>query len=264
MPDPVALVEMLAGKIVVIAGGAGLLGRHFSRIVAAQGAAVVVADQDLAAAELVAKEIVSKHVGQGASAAVDITSEESVAALLSMVVTQFGRVDAVVNAAYPRNQHYGRSLERVTYKDFCENVGLHLGGYFLVSQQFGLYFKGCGRGNIVNLASIYGTMVPRFHLYVGTEMTMPVEYAAIKAGVIQMSRYMAEYFKRDGVRVNCLSPGGVLDRQPQSFLDRYAAECGAKGTLAPEDLGGGLLFLLSDASQFMTGQNLIVDDGFSL
>lgn len=255
---------MLKKKVVVITGGAGLLGARFSRAVAGQGASVIVADRNGPAAEAVAGDIVSGLCGEASPALLDITDEESVAGLLAKTAARYGRIDAVVNAAYPRNQHYGRTLERVTYRDFCENVNLHLGGYFLVSQQCGLFFRKQGGGNIVNLASVYGTMVPRFELYSGTEMTMPVEYAAIKAAIIQLTRYFAEYFKRDGIRVNCLSPGGILDSQPQSFIDRYSAECGTKGLLSPEDIEGSLVFLLSDASRYMTGQNLVVDDGFSL
>ncbi len=255
---------MLAGKVVVITGGAGLLGRQFCRAGAHHGATVIVADLDLAAASRVAGEISETYPGQAYPACLDITSEQSVAALLVTLTEQHGRVDAVVNAAYPRNRNYGRKLEDVTYHDFCENLNAHAGGYFLVSQQFGIYFRKQGRGTIVNVASVYGTMVPRFELYAGTAMTMPVEYAAIKAAVIHLTRYFAQYFKRDGLTVNCISPGGVLDDQPQTFLDRYNARCGAKGMLSPQDLDGSLIFLLSDASKYMTGQNLIVDDGFSL
>jgi NAD(P)-dependent dehydrogenase (short-subunit alcohol dehydrogenase family) len=93
---------------------------------------------------------------------------------------------------------------------------------------------------------------------------MPVEYSATKAAVIQLTRYFAQYFKGSGVRVNSLSPGGILAEQPSSFLEAYNGHCASKGMLLPNDLVGALLFLLSEQSQFMTGQNLIVDDGFSL
>jgi NAD(P)-dependent dehydrogenase (short-subunit alcohol dehydrogenase family) len=95
-------------------------------------------------------------------------------------------------------------------------------------------------------------------------MTTPVEYAAIKSAVIHLTQYFAAYFKKDGIRCNSLSPGGILDRQPDSFLTAYAAHCGTKGMLDPADILGALLFLLSDASRYMTGQNLVVDDGFTL
>jgi NAD(P)-dependent dehydrogenase (short-subunit alcohol dehydrogenase family) len=152
----------------------------------------------------------------------------------------------------------------VTYGDFCENVGLHLGGYFLVAQQFGLFFREQGHGNIVNMSSIYGAVAPKFEIYKDTPMTMPVEYAAIKAGVNHLTRYMASYFKGSGIRVNCLSPGGIFDSQPDAFLNAYNAHCAGKGMLDPKDMVESLVFLLSDGSKHINGQNLIVDDGFTL
>lgn len=255
---------MLTNKVIVITGGAGLLGRRFCSAVAEQGGIVVVADVDGTGAAHVAEQLASQYHGRVEAASLDITNSESVTTLIAKIQKQYGRMDAVVNSAYPRNRNYGRKLEDVTYEDFCENVGLHLGGYFLVMQQFGLFFKKQGDGNIVNIASIYGTMTPRFDMYKGTSMTMPVEYAAIKAAVIHLTRYFAQYFKVEGIRVNCISPGGIIDNQDEEFLQEYNSRCGDKGMLDPQDISGSLLFLLSDASKYITGQNLIVDDGFSL
>lgn len=254
---------MLDGKVIVVTGGAGLLGRRFCAAVAEQGGVVIVADVNLAAAETVAEDLVAAG-GRAEAAALNITDTDSVDALIASLHARYGHIDAVVNNAYPRNKSWGRKLEEVGYADFCENIGLHLGGYFLVAQKFALYFRANGGGNIVNLASIYGTIAPKFEVYDDTHMTMPVEYAAIKSAVIQLTRYFAQYFKSDGIRCNALSPSGILDKQPEPFLKKYNLHCGAKGMLEPQDMTGTLLFLLSDSSQYMTGQNLIVDDGFCL
>ena len=254
---------MLDGKVIVVTGGAGLLGSRFCSAIAEQHGVVIVADVNLAAAEKVVEDI--KAVGgQAEAAALNIIDTVSVKELIAALHPRHGHIDAVVNNAYPRNKSWGRKLEEVTYADFCENIGLHLGGYFLVAQQFALYFRENGGGNIVNMASIYGTMAPRFEIYAGTRMTSPVEYAAIKSAIIQLTRYFAQYFKSDGVRCNALSPGGIWDRQPEEFLKQYRSHCGKKGMLDAPDVVGALVFLLSDASRYMTGQNLIVDDGFTL
>ncbi len=255
---------MLTNKVIVITGGAGFLGRHFCMEVAEHGAIAVVADIDIVAASQVADKIVSIYPSRAEAVSLDITNTASVNELIAGLQERHGHIDALVNNAYPRNHHYGKKLEDVTYESFCENVNLHLGGYFLMAQQFGLFFRNQGFGNIVNMSSIYGTLAPRFEIYAGTPMTMPVEYAAIKAAVIQLTRYFAQYFKGDRVRVNCLSPGGILDQQPDVFIQEYNARCAGKGMLEPRDINGSLLFLLSDASRYMTGQNLIIDDGFSL
>jgi NAD(P)-dependent dehydrogenase (short-subunit alcohol dehydrogenase family) len=255
---------MLDGKLIVIIGGAGTLGRCFARRVAEQGGQAVVADTDAPGAMRVAAEIAADHPGRAEAAAVDITDSNSVAALISTLSSRHGHVDAVVNSAYPRNRDYGRMLEDVTYEDFCENLQLHLGGYFLVAQNFGLFFRQQGGGNIVNISSIYGVIAPRFEVYAGTTMTMPVEYAAIKSAIIHLTRYFAQYFKGAGIRVNCVSPGGILEQQPEGFLRAYNAHGNLKGMLDPGDVAGAVLFLLADESRCITGQNLIVDDGWTL
>ena len=255
---------MLKNKIVVVTGAAGKLGKSFVNAIADNGAVAIAADIDLKAAENVAASANHSLTGSVAAAHLDITSKKSVQELIQNLLHEYGRIDAVVNNAYPRNKNYGSKLENVTYEDFCENVDAHLGGYFLVAQQFCLAFRERGEGNIVNISSIYGAITPRFEVYADTDMTTPVEYAAIKSAILQLTRYFAKYFKDDGIRVNSLSPGGIFDDQPASFLDAYNKHCGKKGMLDPKDLIGALIFLLSNSSHYMTGQNLIVDDGFSL
>jgi NAD(P)-dependent dehydrogenase (short-subunit alcohol dehydrogenase family) len=257
------MTTQLQDKVVVITGGAGTIGRAFVRSVASAGARVVVADINLDAAAEVARQVDAsgKLV---VPVVVDITSAASIDALIDSAIEAFGRVDAVVNNAYPRNPRYGRKVEDVAYEDFCENTNTHLGGYFLVMQRFALRLGAQGSGSIVNMSSVYGVIAPRFDVYADTSMTMPVEYAAVKAGVMHLTRYFAQYFKKSGIRVNCISPGGIRAGQPADFLERYDAHCGTKGMLDAGDIAGTLLFLLSDDARYVTGQNIVVDDGFTL
>lgn len=255
--------DVLHGRTIVVTGGGGTIGRAFVRAIASAGGIAIAADIDPEAAARSAEASVQGR-GHIETATLDITDINSVRCLFADLRSRHGRIDGVVNNAYPRNPRYGRALEDVTYGDFCENLSLHLGGYFLIAQQACLAFVEQGEGVLVNMSSIYGSMTPRFDVYAGTRMTMPVEYAAIKAGVEHLTRYFAQYFKGKGVRVNSLSPGGILAEQPDAFLGAYRSHCASKGMLAPEDLCGALIFLLSDAAQHIQGQNLIVDDGFSL
>lgn len=256
---------LLESRTIIIIGGAGLLGKAFARAIAGEGGRAVIADIDKGKAEAAAHELSGAPVsGAYAAEPVDIADAESVDGLLARVSAAYGRVDGVVNSAYPRNARYGRRLEEVAYADFNENLGLHLGGYFLVCQRAAAHLKSSGGGVVVNIASIYGITAPRFGIYEGTSMTMPVEYAAIKAGLIHLTKYFASYFKGSGVRFNCLSPGGVRDGQPESFLERYAGYADSKGMLDPVDVAGTLVYLLSDLSAFVKGQNIVVDDGWTL
>ena len=95
-------------------------------------------------------------------------------------------------------------------------------------------------------------------------MSSPIEYSAIKSGIISITKWLAKYYKNKNIKVNCLSPGGIIDNQPKSFLEQYKKSCFSKGMLNPEDLNGTILFLLSDASKYISGQNIIIDDGWSI
>lgn len=255
---------LLTEKVVVLIGGAGLLGQAFAAEIARQGAQCVLADINLERAQAAADSLNAQVPGQRVSAeVVDMTTRESLNALIERTVALRGRIDAVINNAYPRNKQYGRKLEDVEYADFCENVSLHLGGYFLSTQQFAIFFKRQGFGHVVNVSSIYGIIAPRFEIYDNTPMTMPVEYAAIKAALQHLSVYFMRYYKGHDVRFNCLVPGGIYDRQPESFLQAYKAYAQTKGMLDPKDMCGPLVFLLSDLSKYVNGQNLIVDDGWT-
>jgi NAD(P)-dependent dehydrogenase (short-subunit alcohol dehydrogenase family) len=256
--------KRLDGKIVVVTGGAGVIGKAFIESIAINGGVAIAADIDVDAATLFAEQCKAGQLGIVDAEILDITNQESIQKLIDKIVNRYGKIDAVVNNAYPRNKNYGRKLEDVTYSDFCDNVDNHLGGYFLVAQQFSKLFIKQGSGNIINMSSIYGSVAPRFNVYEGTHMTMPVEYAAIKSAVEHLTRYFAQYYKKLGIRVNSISPGGVFADQSSDFVTEYKKHCGVKGMLSSEDVTGALLFLLSNDAEFITGQNLIVDDGFSL
>ena len=253
--------ELVRDKVVIVTGGAGLLGRTFCQAIADNGGIAVVAEYDIAIAEKLCTSLENASI---VPAQVNITDKNSIKALIATISEKYGRIDALVNSAYPRNKNYGKHFFEVVYSDFCENVGMNLGGYFLTSQQFATYFEKQGYGNIINLASIYGVIAPRFEIYDNTPMTMPVEYAAIKSGLIHLTKYMAKYFKGKNIRVNTISLGGIEDKQPEPFLKAYKEFCLNKGMLNAKDISGTVLYLLSDLSEFVNGQNIVVDDGFTL
>jgi NAD(P)-dependent dehydrogenase (short-subunit alcohol dehydrogenase family) len=255
---------ILNNKVIVVTGGAGLLGKAFIKEILAHGGIAILTDIQTSLAQDFIDEIKVEYPDQFYAANMDITNKPSINSLIKNVSKRYGGIDCLVNNAYPKNKNYGKKIEDVSYEDFSENISTHVGGYFLTSQQFGIFFKNHKGGNIVNIGSVYGTLSPCFQLYENTEMTMPVEYAAIKSSIIQLTKYFAQYFKKDNIRVNCLSPGGILDNQPESFIRSYNSFCSQKGMLDPLDVANTLIFLLSDSSKFITGQNLIIDDGFSL
>lgn len=252
---------LLKDKIVVVTGGAGLLGKEFCKTIVKHGGTAVIAEYNMDLANQLKEEI--DHDSAFVHT-LDITDKRSILNLIEALHNQFGKIDALVNSAYPRNKNYGKHFFDVEYDDFVENVGMNLGGYFLTSQQFAKYFNTQGYGNIVNISSIYGVVAPRFEVYEDTPMTMPVEYAAIKSSLIHLTKYMAKYSKGKNIRVNAISLGGLEDAQPESFLAAYKSFCLNKGMLAANDICGTLVYLLSDLSEYVNGQNIVVDDGFTL
>lgn len=256
---------MVEDKVVVVTGGAGLIGTAFIEGLLKNDMHAVIADNDEEKAKKEIKKLASIYPGKSVDFQVaDITSKSSIDNMITQLDKKFGRIDAVINNAYPRNKKFGADFFDIEFDSFCENINLNLGGYFLVAQRFANYFKTQGKGNIINMSSIYGMMNPRYELYQGTSMSMPIEYAAIKSAINQLTKYMAHYFKGLGIRVNAISPGGVFDYQPETFLKAYKNHCNKKGMLDPKDLVGTMLYLISEDSQYVNGQNIIVDDGFSL
>ena len=179
---------MLQNKVVVITGGAGLIGRAFVSAILESGGTAIIADVNTEQSESIQQALTEGDNNNKLDVvALDITSKSSLTACIEYVNDKYGRIDALVNNAYPRNPRYGRHFFDVEYDDFVENVGLNLGGYTLASQCFARYFKNQGHGNIVNIASVYGVIAPKFDVYNETSMTVPVEYAAIKAGLIHLT-----------------------------------------------------------------------------
>jgi NAD(P)-dependent dehydrogenase (short-subunit alcohol dehydrogenase family) len=257
-------MNMLKDKVIIITGGAGLLGRTFVEAVIQQNGIAIIADNNLSAANKIVHDLNASGKTNVEAIELDITSKASINNCIEVISKKYGKIDSLVNNAYPRNKNYGRKFYEVEFSDFCENLNLNLGGYFLSSQQFAALFEKQGHGNIINISSIYGVVPPKFGIYENTKMTMPVEYAVIKSGLIHLTKYMAKQFKGKNIRVNAISPGGIIDGQPEEFTSKYKEHTLNKGMLDRKDISGTLIYLLSDLSTFVNGQNIIVDDGFTL
>ena len=256
----------LRNKVVVVTGGAGLIGKGFVKAVVENGGTAIIADIDEISGNKVKDEISAELATDKIDfVKVDITSRESIQDMIGTIINKHKVIDSLVNNAYPRNRNYGNKFEDVTYEDFCENLNLHLGGYFLMSQEISRVMVNQKRGVIVFMASIYGYMAPRFELYENAGFTSPVEYSAIKGALLSLTKYLASYLGKHDIRVNAISPGGVYDNQPESFVRQYSKKTIIGNRMAEtDDLTGALIFLLSDTSKYVTGQNIVVDGGWSI
>lgn len=261
----------LHGRVIVITGGAGLIGPHHARAVAAAGGTPVLVDVRGDALAAVSSELGPRV----ATATCDITDEGAVERLAVEVTSRFGPVDGLVNnaARNPKveagNQSAFSRFEDFPAEQWHADLAVGLTGAFHCAKAFGRRMAERGAGSIVNISSEYGRLGPDQRLYEvpgkapHEQPVKPVTYTVVKAGLHGLTLYLATYWAPAGVRVNTLVLGGVENGQPADFLERAASRIPMARMARPDEFGGGLVYLLSDAASFVTGAELVVDGGKS-
>ncbi len=242
---------ILKDKVIIVTGGSGLIGQCIINDLKKKGAIAINAEIS-----------VDTDLSQG-NVHCDITSEESVNDLINIVIERYLKIDGLVNNAYPRTKDWGTKFEEIPLLSWKKNVDMQLNSVFLLCQKALSQMVKQQYGSIVNIGSIYGVVGNDFTIYEGYGGTSPAAYCAIKGGIINFSRYLASYFGKYGIRVNCVSPGGIKDNQRPSFLERYEYKSPLKRMGKPEEIAPAISFLLSDESSFITGHNLMVDGGWT-
>lgn len=256
----------LAGKVVVLTGGSGLIGMTAVRHLPRYGARVVVGVRNVGRFEEKLREIhYDQETSQPVCFPLDVADKESVKAFFRRVKERFPRLDILINGAWPRTEDWLAKFEDIEAESLYKNLCDHAGGTFLCCQEAAKVMMEQQAGVILNLGSIYGEVGPHFSIYEGTKMTCPGAYPLIKGGVHTFTRYLAAYLGPHGVRVNCLSPGGIKDEshQPQSFINNYLQQTPLGRMADSEDMIGPLIFLISEASRYVTGQVLFADGGWT-
>lgn len=250
----------LDGRVALVTGGAGLYGANITRALAEAGSQVVVASRDLEKCQQFAAELREEGL-LVASASLDLGTQDSIVALRKHIVSEFGRLDVLFNNAVARA---GGDLGTVTEEEWETAMRINSTGFFLSCKIFGEQMIEQRAGVIVNISSIYGVVAPDFHIYEGTEMTSPANYAFAKGGMINFTRYAASYYGRFGIRVNTISPGGFhTEDQAEVFVERYSKKTLLGRMGSDDDIKGAAVFLASDASGYITGQNIMVDGGWT-
>lgn len=268
MTDPLFSV---AGKVVLVTGGMGQLGRQFALTLARRGAKVVVLDQRIDPAA------VAQRFGDLASSmtflAADVTRRGSLTAVLEEIETRVGTPEVLINNAALDSPPGSPAGENGPFEDYPESsfdkvMEVNVKGVVLCCQVFGGAMARAGRGSVINISSIYGVVSPDQRIYeyrkkTGPAFFKPVAYSASKSALLNLTRYLATYWAAKGVRVNSLTFAGVSNQQDPEFLAQYCPKV-PLGRMAREDeYNGAVVFLASGASSYMTGANVVVDGGFT-
>lgn len=261
----------LNGKVAIVTGALGLLGQEHCKALVAYGADVVVTDLDSVQINSFIAELGNKAYGYQ----MDITDKESIQKVCDQVVSLFGHIDILVNNAAindmvenPKSSLEESKFENYPLETWEKSLKVNLTGTFLCCQVFGKQMAQQGKGSIINIASTYGIVAPNQSLYTDEFNNQlfykPPAYPVTKAGVIMLTKYLAAYWGSKGVRVNCISPGGVENSQADYFIKNYSERAPSKRMARKNDYQGALIYLASDSSSYTNGANIVVDGGWTI
>jgi NAD(P)-dependent dehydrogenase (short-subunit alcohol dehydrogenase family) len=261
----------LTGKVAVVTGGAGLLGQVFCQALVTAGANVAIIDIDKNKADEVARKINKEKNRKVLAFACDITAPDSVSTMVKDVVKQMGRIDILLNNAASKGSdldQFFAPFENYSLQTWREVMAVNIDGLFLVAQGVGNQMKAQGGGSIIQISSIYGVVAPDQRIYEGSEyngraINTPAVYSVSKAAVLGLTSYLSTYWADSKIRVNTLTPGGIASGQNGAFLKKYSNRVPLGRMGEAMELIGALIYLASDASSYVTGQNIIVDGGLS-
>jgi NAD(P)-dependent dehydrogenase (short-subunit alcohol dehydrogenase family) len=262
----------LKGKVAIVTGGVGILGQHFCKGLAEMGAKVAVVDLQGEKAEELAREIANRYDVETLGISCNVADTDSVRDMVGQVLEQWGSINILHNNAAGKSddlEAFFAPFETYSIEQWRQIMSVNLDGMFLVAQTVGrqMAVQGTG-GSIIQTASIYGLMGPDHRIYegsfyLGRQINTPAVYSASKAGVIGLTKYLATYWADKGIRVNTLTPGGTESGQNENFNRRYSARIPMGRMAKAHEMVGALLYLASDASSYVTGQNIIVDGGLN-
>jgi len=261
----------LEGKTAIVTGATGLLGRQHCIALSEAGANIIVCDLNLELCEEVAESLLTKSI----AVKIDITNYESILRLKELVLINFNKIDILVNNAAindmvenPVSALESSKFENYPLDLFRKVIDVNVTGMFITSQILGSEMAENGGGSIINIASTYGIVAPDQSLYKDKEGNQnffkSAAYPTAKGAVISFTKFLAAYWGNKNVRVNALSPGGVLNNQDEYFVENYSKRTPLGRMANADDYKGALIYLASDASSYVTGSNVVVDGGWTI
>ena len=257
-------MKILNEKSVLITGAAGRIGSAVAKEALRMGASVFLTDLATERLLMLKEKLFGEYPDKVFARPCDITSSSDVETMLRCAIKEMGSITSAVHSAYPVTTTWGTHFEELSADVINSHLSMQLGSAILISQKLLEEFKRQGGGDLVHISSIQGVGAPKFDHYKDTGMYSPIEYSAIKAGIISITKWLAKYYSGNSIRVNCVCPGGIASGQPDVFTQRYRESCTNFGMLTSDQVAGTVCFLLTDQAEAINGQNIIVDDGWSL
>ncbi len=255
----------ISNRVALITGGAGLLGVQFAKTLISYGAKVILTDCDFNECKKKVSELSSSNI---MAMKLDVTSKTDWDNVTGEIFKKFGSIDILVNSAAYTNKtktdSFNDTFENTTLESWNQMLNVNLTGSFLGCQSVSKYMKKNQKGSIINISSLYGVVSPNHKMYPGTGIVQPVAYTVSKHGIMGLTKYAATWLAEAGVRVNSITPGGIFDNHSELFLERFGQLSPSGRMTKKEELDGALIYLASDASSSVVGQNIVVDGGWTV
>ena len=265
---PLPDIFSLKNKVVILTGSGGRLGSRFAEILSDAGANLVLVDIDEKNNSIIEKKLSKKNPKNILALSLDISKSSDVKKMIDSTINKFGKIDVLINNAHsvPRkNPKISESFEKFPDDVWEIMVSETLRGLFFCTREVGKIMSKQNNGVVINISSIYGIVGPDQRIYGKNKLNSPIAYSVTKGGLVNMTRYLASYWHGKNIRVNTLTLGGVFDKKLHNakFIKNYSKKTILGRMACREDFDGALLFLVSDASSYMTGSNLVVDGGWT-
>lgn len=261
----------IKNKVIALIGSTGILGSEYVKFLSSKGANVIIGDIDLDKCTAYAADMKRQYKTNPLALHIDLYEEESIRKFFVDALEYYGKIDSLINNSQVKPEGFYDSFENYSKNTLMRVIEGNTVGMVLSCQEACKIFLKQGYGNIINVASIYGITGADQRLYDGVEniynpkerFSSPISYAVSKAGVVNLTRYLASYYREKNIRVNCLTPGGVFDNHDDNFNNNYSTRT-LLGRMANKDeYNGTILYLVSEASSYMTGNNIVVDGGWT-